>query len=336
MGSSIELTLKDIPAPDVPGLFHVRRLASHPACFAGRDTAGNPALLVEASGEGRIVPLRLAGIEARFAVPCRVAEPGVSAAVATLTAITCLSREPGIESYFAGAAESLLALLPSAPTTAQVADVVQRLVALFQKLRRPAKRTLTGLIGEVCLIRGAADPSAAVAAWRVDPDDRYDFSVGQLRLDAKAAATRRRTHAVSFEQANPPETCVGLFASMFVEDSGGGTSVAELLDDVEAKLVDAPDALLKFRTVVADSLGDTAVAAMEWRFDLVLAETSLALYAARDVPAIRPPVPPGVSGVRFSSDFGGCTAVSVGQLEGLLEPHELSILPRAAGGGEAP
>ena len=54
-----------------------------------------------------------------------------------LTVILCLSQAHGIEAYFASAFESLLTILDPAPTTAQIAEAVQRLVDLFQKLRGP-------------------------------------------------------------------------------------------------------------------------------------------------------------------------------------------------------
>ena len=324
---SVGKILREIPAPNVNGLFHVSLLPGHPACYVGRDASGNAALLLRAFGQGRTVPLRLAGIEARFAVPSKVAEPGANERTETLTAIVCLSRERGVETYFAGVAESLVAVLPPEPTTAQVADAVDRLVELFQKLRRPARGPLAGLVGEICLLREARDAAAAITGWHSDPEDRYDFVAGRLRLDIKASTDRHRAHSVSFEQANPPPRCLGLLASIWIEAAGGGTSVAELLRLVEGRLTADHTALSKFRTVVADVLGETFLRAMEWRFDLALARSSLMFYDATVVPAVRPPLPAGVSGVRFISDFGARMHVDLGSFARQLDQTEAALLP---------
>ena len=329
MTGFVERLLRTIPTPSADGLFHVLRLPQHEACYVGRDASGSAVLLVKASGEGRTVPLRLAGIEARFAVQCRVAEPGSSEKIETLTAIVCVSRERGIETYFASAIESLIAVLRSSPTTAEVAEAVQRLVDLFQKLRRPAQRSLAGLVGEVCVIQAARDAMAAVAAWRADPEDRYDFVVGRLRLDAKSSTNRNRLHGLSFEQANPPRGCFGLIASIWIEAAGGGTSVAELLRTVEARLGANHAVISRLRTVIADTLGETALSAMEWRFDLDLARSSIAFYDPAAVPAVRPPLSIGVSAVRFVSEFEGCPRVDINALVRRLDLAEAALLPRS-------
>lgn len=324
---SVGKILGEIPAPAVEGLFHVTLLPGRPACYVGRDAFGNAAVLLRASGQGRTVPLRLAGLEARFAVPSKVAEPGSKERVETLTAIVCLSHEHEVENYFASATESLIALLPSEPTTAQVVEAVDKLVALFQKLRRPARGPLAGIVGEICMLYAARNTAAAVAGWHTDPEDHYDFVIGRLRLDVKASTNRHRAHVVSFEQANPPPGCLGLLASIWIETAGGGTSIAELLHLVESKLATDHDAHSKLRSVVADALGETFLRAMEWRFDLALAKSSLTFYDPTAVPAVRPPLPAGVSGVRFISDFDLCVHVDLGSFARQLDRVETALLP---------
>ena len=327
MSGTVEGLLRSIPPPSSTGLFHVSRVPGYPAFYAGRDATGNAALLIKASGDGGQVPLRLAGIEANYSVLCKVAEPGAPEQTETLTSIVCLSRERGIETYFASAAESLLTLLPPNPTVGDVAGAVQRLVDLFQKLRRPPRRYLTGLVGELCILRAARDSAAAVASWRTDPEDRYDFVVGRLRMDVKSSSNRRRSHEISFEQANPPPNCVGLIASTWIEAAGGGTSVAELLRSIEVRLGTNYGAISRFRIIVADSLGETLPAAMDRRFDLDLATASTCYYDAASIPALRPPLPVGVSALRFTSDFDQCHQQDLTMLERLLDLTEAVLLP---------
>lgn len=326
----VERLLREIPTPATEGLFHVAQMPAHPACYVGRDAAGHAALLVRVVGEGRTVPLRLAGIDARFGIPCKIATPGSPERTERVSAIVCVSHERGIETYFANAAESLVALLDEEPSASEIDEAVQRLVDLFQKLRKPARRPLAGLVGEICVIQAARDAAAAVAAWRADPNDRYDFVAGRVRLDVKSSTSRSRLHGVSFEQANPPPGCIGLLASVWIEAAGGGTSLTELLGTVEARLGTSHAAIARLRTVVADTLGETVLYAMEWRFDLDVARSSIAFYDPAAVPAVRPPLPSGVSAVRFVSDFEACSRADIAALAARIDPAEAAVLPIVA------
>jgi hypothetical protein len=284
-------------------------------------------VLVRASGAARNVPLRLAGIEARFGVPCQVAELGLPKRTETLTAIICLSREPGIEAYYAAVAETLVSVLGATPSTHQVVEAVQRLVDLFQKLRSAPKRSLSGIVGELTVISMARDKAGAISSWRADPDERFDFIAGSLRLDAKASGDRRRSHAISFEQANPPAGTLGLLASIWVEAANGGTSLDEHVAAIETQLGGDHTSILRLRTVIADTLGDTLLTGLDWRFDRALAVSSLTFFDARTIPAIRPPLPPGVSGAHFVSDFGAVPPVNVRAFAGQLAGQEAGLLP---------
>jgi Putative PD-(D/E)XK family member, (DUF4420) len=140
---------------------------------------------------------------------------------------------------------------------------------------------------------------AAVAAWRRDPDERYDFAVGNLRVEAKTSSRTARIHFLSAEQADPPPGVVGLLASSFVEQAGGGSSLEQFLNLIETKR-SGHAGVMRLRSIVADTLGRDLPAALSWSFDLESALSSMALFDLRAIPAIRGPFPPGVSGVRFT------------------------------------
>jgi hypothetical protein len=201
------------------------------------------------------------------------------------------------------------------------------MVELFQKLQRPARRSLTGLVGEACLILFAADANAAIAAWRVDPDERFDFVTENLRLDVKASSVRRRSHEITFEQANAPGGTCAIFASICVEPAGGGCSLSELVGMIEERSTGNSGAVSKLRTVIADTLGNTLPAAMSWRFDLPVAKSSLQLFEAAEIPALRPPLPSGISAIRFVSDFSASQPSSAAHLRMRLGPQASALLP---------
>lgn len=327
MPGMVSALLREIVAPSQESSFHVRALLEAGPYYVGRDGNGNPAILIRTTGAGRTVPVRLAGIEARFSVPCAVAEPGEAQRTETLSAIVCLSNERGIEDVFASVVESLIGLMGSQPSVTDFASAVDQIVDLFQKLRRPAQRTVIGLIGELYLIRAARDSVAAIQAWRMDSEERFDFVVGNLRVDAKASGRGRTVHVVSFDQANPPSGTHGLFVTVSIESAAGGTSLAEFLSMIEIQLGADHTAIAKLWGVAAATLGDTFLSALAWRFDLGAMESAVGFYDAATIPSIRPPLPHGVSGVRFVSDFGGLPIVDLAKWSSQLTDAETSILP---------
>lgn len=324
MTGEVAALLAGLPAPPIEGQFHVRRLPGGSAFYVARHSSGSPALLIRARGAGRTVPLRLAGIEAIFGMACRVAELGEEERAEVLTAIVCTSREPGVEGYFASVAGMLAGMLEADPELTDVVAGIGRMVDLFQRLKQPPRRSVAGVVGELIVILSAADAVAAVSAWRSDPDERFDFCAGLLRLEAKASTTRRRLHSLSLEQAEPPEGTVGLLASVLVEQASGGFSVGEAVERIEGRLIDH-NSILRLRSIIADTLGSDLPLALAWRFDLQQALASLLFFDLRQIPAIRGPLPSGVSGVRFTTDLSNCSPLGMPALasitsEGILPP----------------
>ncbi len=219
----------------------------------------------------------------------------------------------------------LIGLLGSAPSTVAVSNAVEQLIGLFQKLKMPPRKSIVGLVGELVVIMVARDATQAVEAWRSDPDERYDFTAGNLRLEAKASSTRSRVHALSLEQATPPNDTVGLLASVYVEQAGGGKSVQSLLSAIESKLP-SYEAILKLRMVVAETLGHELVSAMGWCFDLEQGISSVRFFDLKTIPAIRGTLPTEVSGVRFSTNLSNVEPAGAG-LIGTVCVEGRQILP---------
>lgn len=321
--------LREIISPSAEGVFNVRRLSDGSAYYAGRDSRDFAAVLVGSSDAGRTVPLRLSGLEATFSTSYQIVEAGKPPEMQRLTAIICTSHESDVVAYFANIMESLLPLLGPNPSTEKIAETVRQLVDIFQKLRAPARRSMIGLVGELCAIDAASDAAVAVRSWRSDPNERFDFVAGTVRLDVKASSNRQRVHEISFEQANPPGETAGFIVSIWIEPAGGGMSLSELLDQIENRIAGQPNEVLLLRSIVASTLGDTLPQAMAWRFDKRLAESSMRYFDVATVPAIRPPLPPNVSSARFASDLSGCDPLNVGDFVGRLASAERGLLPTA-------
>ncbi|MEO5324663.1 hypothetical protein PV773_15190 [Mesorhizobium sp. CC13] len=102
-------------------------------------------------------------------------------------------------------------------------------------------------------------------------------------------------------------------ASLFIEGSGGGQSLRELVAAIEAALSGHDDLILKVQETIAVSLPT----AMEARFDDRLARASLRFYNLATVPAIREGVPAEVTQVHFCSDLSRTEPISDNDLQAI-------------------
>lgn len=283
--------------------FRVQIIPGLDSHYIGRDARGAPCLLLKSIDTGMRAPIRLEAIEVRFAMPCLVSKGDSAEGQETLTVVICRAQDQQTERYFLHVCETILRIVGPRPTFEAVSQAMQRLVDLFRRLALPPSRSLVGLIGEMIVLSGSADAVVAAQAWRSAVDDRFDFSTPALRLEVKASAARSRTHEFSQEQCSPPDGVEGVLASMFVESSGGGTSLLDLIRRIEGRLAGRDDLITKVQDAVSETLGVSLPVALTARFDEGLARASLQFYDLASVPAIRGVLPPGVSRLRFQSDL---------------------------------
>ena len=306
--------------------YHVRPIPGTPVHFFGRDNAGLPCLLLAARDASAKAPIRLAAIEVRFTVPCRVVLSDGKEAEETLTAVVCTSLDPVVQGYFVHVCEVIVRIVGTQPTLQQVVDAVSRLVDLFQRLARPSSRSVFGLFGELYVIHASASPTSTVNAWRSTSDDRFDFSMDDIRLEVKASGTRQRAHSFSLEQCTPPPATLGILISLFVETTGGGLSLLQLVQRIEKQLDGRVDLILKLQEIVTEGLGEAAATTLAMRFDENLAKSSIRVYELGAIPAIRDGVPSEVSQLRFRSDISRTPVANVADLVA-KNPQVRRLLP---------
>lgn len=307
--------------------FAVRTIPGFPRHYVGRSTGGHPSLLLGSAAGPFHAPVRLALLEARFGNLHRIRPDDGEEREEVLSVITCKSQDVQAQAYFVHVCETLVRIVGIEPALPDIISAIQRLIDLFRHIARPATRSLNGLLGELVLIAASRNVPATVGAWRSSDHDRFDFSTGDIRLDVKAAANRMRAHELSAEQCQPPLGTMGLLASVFIESSGGGQSLQELLTAIEGSLAGQDDMILKMQEAVADTLGDTLPSAMAARFDDRLARSSLQFYNLATVPAIRDNVPAEVSGIHFRSDLSRVTPLDETALS-VLAPAGLIFVPQ--------
>ena len=322
--SNIFDTLVDPPGYEASEpTFSARRIPGNPRVFVARDLKSHACLIFDAGvPEGPRVPaIRLANLDAQFAVKCRLTEDAQTFVAGYYTIVRCTNPDSEVVRYFYGVGEALLQLVGDQFTHETLAHAVSRLADVFQKMSRPPSRSLNGLFGELFLILRSKDVVSALSAWHLDSSARFDFVMGDQRLEVKTSAGRARIHTFSYDQCSPPEGTQALVASLFVEHAAGGLSLEGVLREISDRVGHRPDLILKLHELTADALGAQLASALLVEFDTRVSDASLGVYEAASVPAVRGTLPGGVSEVRFRSDLGACTAVAadeIGRLGGLF------------------
>lgn len=304
-----------VERPDGP-FYAVKAISGYSRYFVGRDSESLACVLISVGDlAGRShPPIRLESLEVQFDLRCNLTEVDQTRREGMFTVIRCREQNRETVRYFFAVLEAIIRMLGDQPTREQVSVVINRLVAIFQELRRPSARSLNGLFGELFLIHRSRNPVRSLLAWRREDGARFDFSDGDVRLDVKATGGRNRRHMFSYEQCNLPLEAVGVVASLQVERVASGTRVGSLVDEIKARVSGHFDLVLKLHETVCATLGLGLKEGLAANFDMHLAESSLRFFWLSDIPAIRQRLPVGVSEVHFCSDLSILSAISIEDL----------------------
>lgn len=332
MPSGLSDIFDTIPSPPNESLekpfYAVMPVPGHASYYVGKDRESLACLLISTSDNvGRPhPPIRLESLDAQFELRCRLKSASELDRDDTLTVIRCREGDSETTRYFLSVCDTIVRVAGANPTRANIATTVNRLAAIFQRIRQPPARPINGLFGELYVLLRSGNASRALAGWRVDDNARFDFAAGDTRLDVKATGGRNRVHTFSYEQCNPPSGTVAVVASLQAEQAAGGVSLRELIDQIEARVSTHADLVFKLHEMVAATLGASLKDSLSKRFDMRLAESSLQFFGLEEVPAIRGPLPAGVSDVHFRSDLSALTPIPISALID-TDPAFWDILP---------
>lgn len=307
--------------------FAVRPISSYPNYFVGKDENSSPCMLIRSAGDAKrtFAPILLEDIQVNFSLHCRVESSSYSN-YDYFTVIYCRQNDSLTIRYFFSICESILRILGGTPSTTDIDYSLRRIVALFQFLKRPATKSLVGLFGELFTLSHSQNPIFSMKCWRAEPKSRFDFSFEGGFLEVKATTTRRRIHSFSFDQCNAPGDVVSLVVSLFVEQVSKGVSLQSMISQIESQIASEPDLVFKLHENVASALGSTIHSCLPLHFDLGLSESSFMIFDLSTLPAVRGPLPEGVTGVRFESDLSFEPPALVREMT-LDRPLLLNLLP---------
>lgn len=302
---------------DTGDVYTARVLAGRPSYRVAKDQGGNPTLLVSPSQPSDAVvanPLELRNLSFRPRCICRVQAGGSEESTETLAVLKCTTDDPMLREYFLRSLSGTVAALPATPTEADIVGAVAKLVELFRALEAPPRFTLQGLWCELLLIARSRMIRQAAAAWHADPGELYDFKAGRQRVEVKSTTGPHRSHHFRLDQVLPRQNTCVMIASLILEESGRGLSIAELWEEVSAHQELTVDLRNRLSRILALGLG------LDWRkasrvvFDPEAASNTLRIYDATSIPRVDSNVPVEVSEVQFKSELTDVPSLTTGDI----------------------
>ena len=284
----------------------------------GKDAQGRPLLLIsvlDAPSQRQPAPIDLEHLSVMYNQNCRVSRPNNTLEEGRFTVVRCTGEDATLQVYFLRIASTILIPLKNRPTQSDIAHAMNQLIELFRAMAKPARKSVQGLWAELFLIAQSRQPAILVDAWHTLPEDRYDFAMDNQRIEVKSFSGSTRQHHFSLEQLHPPQGVHTLIASLLVEHSQAGESIADLRETIQPNLSSNSNLLLHLDKVIALTLGDGWQQADEACFDQRLAKESLAFYEAAAIPSVNPNLPLGVSRVHFQSDLTGIPAIEISRYD---------------------
>jgi hypothetical protein len=301
--------------------FNTVRIGAQASHHLGKDISGAPVLLIATEPDSPRMRLtagiRLNHLSVDHDQTCSVQATNSPLFQQSFTVIRCRPNDPSLYRPFLMILGPLVATLGAKPTQRETNVVISALIKLFRSLAAPPSKSIQGLWAELFVIERANDPVVMLSAWHSDPFEKFDFADGTERLEVKSSALSSRSHHFSLEQVTARTNREILIASMFVQRSTGGTSIASLIESIRARINHEVFLTGRLNEVVFSSLGISYNAAVADSFDYELAIDTLCFFRAVDVPCVAQPTPSSVTNVHFLSDLSGVAPLDSASVQAL-------------------
>lgn len=219
------------------------------------------------------------------------------------TIISLKSDSDYLQEYFLKIVFVLIKNLSEKPLLKDLKIEIEKLINLFSKFSKPAIKTIQGLWAELLIIEQSKNPDYLIKSWRNSTSDKYDFNDGNDKIEVKSTTKSRRIHNFSLEQLMPNTKSKLIVSSILTIETGTGTSIFELVEIIESKLID-PNLIYRINEIVASTLGKDFEKAFDIYFDYKFSVDSVQHYDSVDIPTINiSSVPSNILNVRFDCDL---------------------------------
>ena len=304
---AVRAALERLPGDSTDTRFLAHRLDDQGRYRVAKTEAGSLVLVIAIEAPSGVVDIHLPNFRARVNALATIAEEGGPEVQQSVCVLEVKGRAADDRRVFASVASAVADALGPEGTPEALAEVLEALIDLFMPAHAP-RGSLLGLWGELVVILSQAHPEDLVRAWHVDPRGLHDFVIEGRRLEVKTSQTGKREHQFSARQLVEDGKVSVDVVSVVTAPTDVGTTVTDLVEELDSVLVNSPELRMKVQRVVADTLGETwveVVGAHAW--DREYARASAQVFGASDLPAVDTSSPRVLS-VRVVMD---CTGLGV-------------------------
>jgi hypothetical protein len=293
--------------------------------YLAKGQDGRPVFLLHDAKTGQYHPsLQLRYLSAEFQLTCRLHTEG-NDIEDIFALVDCTAEEPELHELFIRSFDAARNQLTDNAHTDEIKRTVQNLASLFRAFSKPSQRSISGLWAELFTILRSGVIVGAMKMWRADAFDRFDFSTRHRVVEIKATTGQLRSHEFGLDQLSVPTEGTGFVVSILLQSISGGTSVLELITNIEAGITAEPKLREKLWANVISDLGSDFGASLDRRFDTSYADRNLTIFLMDDIP--KPPTSddPRVTTIRFVADCTGViSSLTDASPSGLVDIFKLS------------
>lgn len=268
----------------------------------GISKEGNPLFFITCSERKNAANIDMELINVRFNELCQIKEKH-KISEDTYIVVGLKTSNLDYVQYFIEVVVLVLQNMNEVPTQKQVTSEINNLIDLFSSFKRPSKKTILGLWGELFLIENSSNPTYLIESWHSSPNDKFDFNDGKCKIEVKCTSKGKRIHRFSYDQLQPiPETSE-IVASIMVVPSGNGKNIFQLKDSIMSRITSL-QTQIKVNQIIADTLGSDFEKAFDYSYDYQMAQSTMRYYYANDIPRIpSESIPVEIDNVSFDCDL---------------------------------
>ncbi len=270
----------------------------------GCSNVGFPMLFIECKDKQHVSDIKLSLFRVLFNRKCSLVDiEEQSITEKDFVIIQMISDNPELIRYFFQVIYIVMQRIPQFPSVSLLKAEISKIIEIFTAIPKFSKETVRGLWAELLVIEQSKNAEYLIKSWHVEPEDKYDFNDSKDKLEVKSTTGDLRTHIFSLEQLSPSDNSNLIIASVFVNVTGIGKSIFDLMDIISSKISDT-DCELKLSEIVLKTIGPNIEECRKIFFDYKFAVETIQYYNSTSVPSIsRENVPADVSAVHFRSNL---------------------------------
>ena len=175
----------------------------------------------------------------------------------------------------------------------RVHDAIRALANLFENRMKQIASDLVirGLFAELLILFVSSDPDWMVSTWHSGPDNKFDFSANDARLEVKSTIKMQREHMFSSSQTTVGEKTNVLVASVLLSQVEEGVTLSGLVSQLNLRLK-LEVSRAKVLQVCLTTLGTPIYLSDLLKFDLESSLATIELFELGEIPT-----PVAVAGV---------------------------------------